>query len=423
MKTRLLVATLLACLAPLAYAGVKAGPEWTGSFTAMPWYVNNLDRDSGAADAANWWRGDFRLETKVYLEDSIDLVAVMKFEQAYGSGLFNVVDSDGDSEADVMAVHEAYARFNNFLWPWITVAVGRMEDRYALQDNMGALMFDTNLLTPSRGADGLKVTVDLDNITGNFFMYTYGETAGIGGIAGDDAVIGAQMTYDFNVENTRRIFGMLLLDQRGAHSTTDTFNNLVGTSVLSINAGATWDLMPGLLVYGQFAVNTGYHCIDPTTLDDSDERLTASGLAYQVGAEWQIPDKAASVWLQYDSTSGDDADTTDKYEGFLAPAESIDLLLIVESEYLYNRSQNLSAIRLGGSYTMGEVELSAALGMYSENKKELADGLGTEIDFKAQWEYSDNVLFSGIIAYYMPDGDYATDDAALAVSGKVSVAF
>ena len=134
----------------------------------------------------------------------------------------------------------------------------------------------------------------------------------------------------------------------------------------------------------------------------------------------------ASVWLQFDQTTGDDTGTDDTYEGFIAPAESIDLLLIVEGKDMYNRSHNMTSIRLGGSITLiEELVISLAFGTYSENEDgEGGPGLGTEIDAKVEWSYSPDARFMGMVAFYTPDdNDYASEDAAMAVTGKISVNF
>jgi hypothetical protein len=63
------------------------------------------------------------------------------------------------------------------------------------------------------------------------------------------------------------------------------------------------------------------------------------------------------------------------------------------------------------------------VGVYSQDQDTLTPGLGNEIDLTVEWEYSDNVYFTGTLAVFMPNGDYAESDMATAALGKVRIEF
>ena len=184
------------------------------------------------------------------------------------------------------------------------------------------------------------------------------------------------------------------------------------------------------IVYGQAAINLmGSHWIDNGNqyIDDDDERYDAAGFAAQLGVNYQL--KNLILWFQFDTIGGDDPGSED-CETFLAPAESQALTMIVEgsdrSNFGYNRSTNMNAIRLGCTAAISRnLEVNAVFGNYSKIEDEalLGPGFGNEVDVSVTWFYSDNVYFNAGLAFYFPDDEYATNDMVMVAVGKVSASF
>ena len=447
-KSIILAVYLILFTAALSYGEVKAGPNWSGVLETQLSYLDNReDQNSDEEDQISFWSAYFTLDMEVKLVDNIDILASLKFEQVLGSpyGVWNTQDMSGDFQTDTLALQRLQIVLNEFLFEPVTLSIGRQTDGYFLVkdkerfDYTGALLFDSYELTSNEGADGFNVTVNFDNIVGNMFSYTYNEatpgTAQIGSIAGDSFVTGFHVSYFFKNDDNKKIYGLLLNDRRGAPGSLTALNNgvnnFVGTNVWTLDVGAKWELFKNFILYGQFALNMmGTHWVDSIDndyIDDDDERVDASGMAIQVGVNYQW--NKYTFWFQFDMISGDDVDSED-YEGFLAPAESQALTMLVEGSNLnnfgYNRNVNMNAIRLGCTAALTQtLEVNAVVGIYSELEDEpvLNPGIGTEVDASVTWFYNDSVYFNAGLAVFMPDSDYANDDMVLAAVGKIVASF
>jgi len=448
MKKMCFLAVCIALLSPsLSFAEVKAGPHWGGIFEVQLSYLDNFeDQYSDADDQMSFWSGYFTLDMEVNLVDNVDLLASLKFEQVLGTpyGVWNTPDSNSDFQTDTVALQRLQIVFGEFLFQPVTLSVGRQTDGYFLVRDQqrfaytGALLFDTYELTAHESADGFNITVDMDNIVGNAFSYTYGEatpsTAQFGNIAADNFVTGFHVSYFHKNDDNKKIYALLLNDRRGGPGSNTAYmngvNNAVATNAWTIDVGAKWEVFKNFIVYGQVAANImGVHWVDNGNnfIDDDDERFDTAGTAIQLGVNYQM--SKYIVWLQLDIISGDDAGSED-YEGFLAPAESQALTMIVEGSNGgncgYNRNTNVNAIRAGCSAALTQkLELNAVIGNYTEIEDEtpLGQGIGSEVDLSVTWFYTDSVFFNAGLGFFFPDSDYPNDDMVMAGYGKISASF
>ena len=197
-----------------------------------------------------------------------------------------------------------------------------------------------------------------------------------------------------------------------------------------LSLGVRGDVTPvdALDAWGEFTYQLG-----ESGAADYDALAFELGLTYVLNVAWE-----PALSVRYIFASGDEAGTADN-EGFNALFEydyygyafspSRSNIHIINAQVSALPMDNLTIMADYYHYIQDETVIASAGDAAQDNggvaalTNGLDDNLGDEIDFVAEYDYSEDVSTQVYVALFFPGDAYSIDDTALEVRGEILVSF
>jgi hypothetical protein len=363
-----------------------------------------LPRAAGIGDATN----DNRVEQKVNVDidaDMADNVSVhIGLEQSgawgnelandnpFGGGSFATAGYSIDDQAVALNIDEAYVMVKELFIEQLTAKAGVQSVEYSLR-NDGNAMF---LSVPEIGA--WKTTLNYDPLYVDVVIGKMIETRTTHGDNDQDLFA---LAVEYYLENKGKVQVVLF-------NVADENDEV---SVTEYSAGVTYMVIEDLEVFVQLGGQSG------EVMDGVD----AGCMAYNLGCEYTFSkiNRKPYVGISYQYFGGDDADANWVNYG------DVDETIVLEADRNlrdHNRgpnpkilTDNYSVIRIvGGCVIDDKTSVDAGIGMFSVVDDGSAyagllnpngeTAIGTEIDVKASYKLTDDLVISGGIGY-LASGD------------------
>jgi len=290
-----------------------------------------------------------------------------------------------------LQIEEAYIDVREFLVPELDIRIGLQNLVWDLRGNGDEFLLNVNenhwgYYGPVE-AGAWKATYDADPLMLEGFVATIWESLGY---RDDHALYGAMATYPFD-DMSKGQLGVLVY-------------NADSSQMYAVDVGVDYWLNEDLELYAEGAWEFG------NWLDWAIDEMDASGWGAYGGAMYTFRDVewTPSVDLSYWYLSGDD--TFDDDNEFFMSFEDVDTFAILEeNHYGWDFDSNYQAFKFCGSAMPAE-DLTADLkvGWFTLVEDEAygydEDALGIEVDASVTWQYSENLAFTGLVAYLFEAG-------------------
>ncbi len=370
----------------------------------------------GPESGTNTFEGEVGVRVNVDLSDKVSAVVEFGKERVD----LGVVPFAGDSQLvdqDVV-IRELHVNIAEFLDPALRLQVGITTWSFDVRGRGSSFAFDPR--------HSQSITRNVSNVEDDAFSLP------LRALAADELdPIGGWLQYKRDALTLDVVFLPMIVEggppaEDEALYAVDLFYNLddkgsrIGailalssfaggdTSVFTLGGGATLrNLVPNLELYGEIYLQFG------NAGKIGDDTLDAGGIAFQVGAQYQLEGDMAPwvganiTWISGD---GDDDPTDDQVDNFLSYENVNDLIILEDMYFGYDWDANYFAIKLSGGLALSvgggknNLELSAILGITrTVEDVQFAsggeDGLGNELDFKARWILTKQASLHGAVAF------------------------
>ena len=379
--------------------------------------VNTVDKDSKASDSVGFLYVIAELNTTVKLADNVKVVLEIELNDKVSDGASmkngaKYTGGNGGPNPATVEVDEMYLQIDEFFTDALSLKIGSQRLEYSLRGNKRSMLINSDFTAFKGKYKFEKGFVDL-------FYGKKSESLNINNLNTDTEIYGVHA--EFNIFEGLHVIGYA---NYATMEKVTADNSNVGT----IGAGVQYFLLEKALeLYGEVAFQFG----------DVDKNVSRSGVGADFGARWTFKElgsiKNLYVELNAGYRSGEDTDTSKSTKFWNDWALSAGTLLAEgryasESPLFQNYVANsYLAIRLetGAEFTQ---KLSSNLTFaYYDNTTESKDPYGLEIDLSTKFKYSENVIFTGHLAAFMPDDGLtskgAKNDTVFAIALETSVVF
>jgi hypothetical protein len=290
-----------------------------------------------------------------------------------------------------LEIEQAYIDVREFLVPELDIRIGIQNLVWDLRGNGDEFVLNVNEMAAFTPAEigAWKATYDADPLVIEGFVGTLFESLSA---REDKALYGALATYPFD-DMSKGQLGVLV------------YNN-DGVQLYIVDVGVDYWLNEDTELYGEAAFNFGEMTAELPGYD-----FDAKGWAAYAGGMYTFRDVewTPSIDLSFWYLTGDD-DTTpvwvDEDSADFFSAEDVDTFAILEENHLgWDYETNYMAVKACAS-AMPKEDLTADLkvGWFQLVEERAVIGLdetdlGIEIDASLTWQYSENLAFTGMIAY------------------------
>ena len=419
---KLLLAAVISLMAVVPASAAKVGIS--GSLLTEAFATMDYDLDSDTASDFGQLRQDAELDFTFQLSDNVMGVLDLR---ANNMAVNNT--------ANALYVNQAYVQAKEFLYPALTMKIGKQKMHYALRGDGNSMWLgydpENQLMVPLGGAGdsvpvGFKGTLNYDNLIVDIYYMKYLEAVAR---TGDLDLYGFNVDYwlSEDVDNLVNFYFGFVNDDSAADGNviaSDTvIDAIAGTSsgdwhnyVGIVGLGVNYFLLDNALeLAGEVAVEFG--SLNATEEDGADSAdLFAYALDLAVRYDWVNVNYAPWAELSVALRSGQ-TDDDDKVTAWQPLFENNDKTLLVEGNDqlgLANLSSGYYGIRLGGgaSFTekiSGDILFAVfgdltddevpvnSVGVNSEDNM-----IGFEVDLGADYAYSENLSMGIDLGVFAP---------------------
>jgi hypothetical protein len=304
----------------------------------------------------------------------------------------------------------AYLALENAWGSPATIALGRQELFYGegfLIGRNNTYQTATYERSPRKAFDALKVSFDLTPFTLDFFTALVVERYD----DSDVELYGANIKYDY--------INAAAVDLGVFYKT----NSLQDAKTIAVSLRGESEIIaiPGLKLKAEIVPQMGNH--------NANRDLNAlggyAGISYgSIGHVAFISEPYIGLNYIFMSGEANPNASSGDYEQFdpLYEDKVYGEINEINSRLGLNTNAKILNVKLGGKFTDAtSVELSY-YGLSRSEQVSGSDEFGTEIDLKINYEYTEDVSFALLIAYFDPELAIGTEEA-LQVSGSVKIAF
>ena len=390
--------------------------------------LNTFDNDM--VDTPALIESEVELELNVSLTDNVSALITL--------GAWGVKPT---SQMDMgLAVDKAYIEIREMYWEPFTFRIGVQDVVYQQCDD-GSLRCGRSFVTRMEGLPGANFIFEFDQVTLEVFWGKFMDNTGaavpmLTGSTADADVYSIFFQYSFTEENKLQAQLHYLHDK--ANMVTDLYGispavGNSGTSIFTLCVGLDWHFGDNWYVWGELAY-TGGRLMAVVGAPDID----AAGFAGHVGLEytWNAVDIKPYLGFELVYYQGDDATRTGTLvdAGFVPWTGEYRRSLIIErrsnmvaaareTEGWYDviGMNNYWIVHLNGglrSIWDGKIALDFGLHYASATDETLdnmrGNNIGWEFDVMAQYNYTEDLVFSLGLGYFVPHDDFAENRAAAA---------
>jgi len=285
-----------------------------------------------------------------------------------------------------LEIEQAYIDVNEFLVPELSVRVGIQNLAWDLRGNGDEFLLNLNenhYYGSTWEAGGWKATYDAEPLMLEGFAATIWETLGAGS---DAALYGARGVYPFDYDMGKGQLGVVVFD-----------NDSVQT--YSADFGVDYWVNDDLEVYGEGAWQFGEWNDGLLGTIDAAGWGAYGGVMYTASEYEYQPSIDVSYWY----LTGDDIPTDTEAKSFLSMEDVDTFAILEENHYGWDFDSNYSAVKACASVKPADdVTLGLKAGWFKLVEPLPAseeDDLGIEVDASLTWQYSENLAFTGLVAY------------------------
>ncbi len=370
------------------------------------------------ADAESTFEGHLAIRMDIDLNDKV--AAVIEFGTKRVDGGF--INKWGNSTAEDIQLREARVVISDFLTQGLKLGVGLPDWSFDVRGKGSSMAFDPrhsqsalrNSGTVQDGAGSLAARAgfpeEMEPV--GFWLGWTNQQITLEFVALMAVIEGGSASQD---EALYAVDFWYALDQIGKGSKVGAILALgtgpgAHTSVYTFGGGADIKLMDGNLdVYAEFYVQFGEAGRNATGEND------ASGSAFQIGGTYTIPNN--NIWfganLTYFSGDGDTLATDDSVDRFMGYESVSDLMILEDMYFGFDWDSNYMAFKFSGGVALSlgagkdNLRLSGIVG-FARTLEDVfftaaaggpQDGLGTEVDLKAQWVLTKQASLNFAIAF------------------------
>jgi len=450
MLIMILAVSMVAMMAFPAFAEVQ-NIKVTGSITVRGFMRDNYGTTGSGGGAAitpnaddqifadtgttDWYNTQTRIGISADLTDNVGATVILGNERDWGTGTAESATTDGET----FKVRSAYMTMQEMLYSPLTVKIGRMPVKVADGLIIGDAVTNETIMASdyadTKEWDAIMGTLDYDPLTLHIGTAKLTEALQIATDDVDvyviDGIYKFEDDYDTVLDayycrahySSPGITGTTGPDGwAGATPTAGTSTQGVDVDILA--AVATFTPLDRLNAKVGFAIEKGDYIKNATTKRDVDAIAYDIAVTYALDME-QVNDYSPVVGLKYVYRSGPDANnTTGDYEGWLPMTED------QTNGIIGDPNTNISAIAITGTavpadrvtagveywiYTLAENETAVA-GVNSTD-----DEIGTELDLRANYAYTEDVNIGASLAWFWPGDYYVTGNNKTAMQAMVEV--
>jgi hypothetical protein len=379
--------------------------------------VNTTDKDSKGSDSVGFLYVTGELNTTVNLADSIKVVFEIELNDKVSDGASmqkgkKYTGGNGSSNPATVEIDEMYLQIDQMFVDSLSLKVGHQRLEYTLRGNKRSMVINSDFTAFKEKYKFEKGFVDL-------FYGKKKESLTANVLSSDSEMYGVH--GDFNILESLHVIGYA---NYAVIEIATADNSNVGT----IGAGVQYFLLEKALeLFGEVAIQFG----------EVDKKVDRSAFGADLGARWTFKEigsiKNLFIELNLGYRSGEDTDaskTTKFWNSWAASAGT----LIAEGRYASESPlfqnyvpDSYLAIRLETGAAFTEKLSSNLTFAYYDNTDETKDPYGLEIDLSTKFKYSENVIFTGHLAAFMPDDGLtsagAKNDTVFAFALETSVLF
>lgn len=422
------------------------------------------DSDEDTSDDENTFEGFLAVRLDIEMADKVSAVVEFGTKRVDAGG----IERWADGEAEEIRLREAHVMLGEFIVPNLKAQFGMTTWSFDVRGRGSSFAFDprhsssfaknrNNVEDVDTALQGRAGVPDELETVGFWLAYSAGGLAVDfiflpavleGGSPSDDESLYA-FNFFYNLDSLgkgSRIGGILALVGLGdGPAGSDLFGT--GTGIFTIGGGVTLkEMVPGLELYGEIYLQFGEAGkFDPPGVIDED--LDAQGMAFQVGAEYRLPNNPMNLWIAGNITiiTGDDDDAVtsaddDGVDSFMSYENVNDLLILEDMYFGFDWDTNYTAFKISGGVTLSfgqgkdNLQVSAILGIARTTEKvdfgavggnETA--LGNEFDARAKWILSKQAALTAAVGLLFgskvmeesmsPTSDHQDDGAILYTLG------
>jgi hypothetical protein len=382
----------------------------------MTGFTASFSGGPAASDAENTFEGHLAIRMDVDLNDKVAAVVEFGTKRVDGGAILNW----GNATANVIQLREARVVITDFLTQGLKFGVGLTDWSFDVRGKGQAFAFDPrhsqsfarNLSTNAdpAGALGARAGAPEELESVGFWGSWSNQQVQLdvvllpaalegGSVGNDEALYAIDFWYHLDSVGKGSKIGAILAAV--------AYGPFTSTSVFTFGVGADLRMLDGNLelfaeVYFQFGdagTNDGGGPIIPGVVNAGDT-AKAKGIAFNLGAQYTIPNNP--IWFGGTITylSGDKDTTADKDVNNFLSYENVNDLMILEDMYLgFDWDTNYMAFKINGGFALSvgagkeNLRLSLMIGIARTNKDvqfAVANGgttkkLGNELDLKAEW--------------------------------------
>lgn len=389
----------------MAYAEVQ-NVKVSGELRLRAYHQDNITDVSDAGDDDfGWLENRAILEVQADLTDNTLVVVELTGEGAWGTTSSQPIFAGNKGDFEV-GVTQAFVQMSEAFYSPLTLKIGR---QYINVGN-GWLLSDAERAN------------NFDLITGvlDYHPWTiwgvYGKVAETA-IADDDVDLWLTNAQYAAESWTAEAYLIAVVDESAANDQ-------------PLSLGLRGDATPSdaLDIWGEFTYQLG-----ESGAADYDATAFEVGATYMLNLAWE-----PALSVRYIFASGDEAGSADN-EGFnelfeydyygyaFSPARNN--IHIINAQVSVLPMDNVTLVADYYYYMQDETVIASAGDAAQDNggvsalTNGLDDQLGSEIDFVAEYDYSDDVSTQVYVALFFPGDAYSVDDTALEVRGEILVSF
>jgi hypothetical protein len=398
------------CVPAMAQVDVEVG----GDIQVRSIYRNDFGLTPGTAGSQDWFDSYIRVYAEGHPSPDVSAIVRIIGERDWGTeGITTVDPVTGGTESrhtTQIDLDLAYLTLKNAWGSPATFVLGRQELLYGegfLIGRNNTYRTTTYERSMRKAFDALKLSFGLTPFTLDFFTALIVERYD----DSDVELYGANLKYDYLSTATIDL-GMFYKVNSLQDAKTIAFSVRGESEIIAI---------PGLKLKAEIVPQIGSH--------NSNRDLNAlggyAGILYgSMGHVCFISEPYIGV--NYISMSGEEnpGASSGDYEQFdqLYEDEVYGEINEVNGSLGLNTNAKILNVKLGGKFTdAASVELDY-YGIGRNKQVSGSDDFGTEIDFKLNYEYTEDVSFALIIAYFDPKPAIGTEEA-LQITGAVKLSF
>ena len=395
---------LMFAMCTVMYAEVQ-NVKVSGELRLRAYHSDNISDTSDAGDDDfGWLENRAVLEVEADLTDNTLVVVELTGEGAWGSTSNQPVFGGQKSDYSV-GVTQAFVQLSEAFYSPLTLKLGRQY----LHFGNGWLFSDAER---ANNFDLVRATLDYYPWTVDGIYGKLSETA----IADDDVdLYGVNGGYNAESWNAEA-YAFAISDESVANDQ-------------PISIGIRGDALPNdaLDVWGEFTYQLG-----ESGAADYDAFAAEVGLTILFNFAWEPALSVRYIFATGDETSADNEAFNELYEydyyGYaFSPSRSN--IQIFNAQLSALPMDNVTVMADYYYYAQDETVIASAGDAWQDNggvsalTNGLDDQLGSEIDFVAEYDYSEDVSTQFYVALFFPGDAYTVDDTALEVRGEILVSF